>query len=251
MVSSEMADRLTHAMVLAAGLGTRMRPITNTLPKPLVQVQGHAILDRNMDRLRDHGVRNIVVNGHHLMEQVEAHLAARAVREPEANFAFSPEPELLDQGGGIRQALPELGEGDFFLLNGDAFWKNDPGADALQSLVQMWKPEDMDFLLLLAPVERSTGYDGKGDFFLEDDGRLRFRDDAKAAPYIYTGAAVFSRGRMVQETERIFPLVPLFRQACAAGRLYGVPLAGHWFHIGTPPAIAEAEARMAELGFAD
>ncbi|MEM1364647.1 MAG: nucleotidyltransferase family protein [Pseudomonadota bacterium] len=241
-----MVDPITHAMVLAAGLGTRMRPITNTIPKPLVKVGGRAILDRNIDHLHAHGVRDVVVNGHHLMPKMQAHLQAH--NDPQ--LVFSPEPELLDQGGGIRAALPHLGDGDFFILNGDAFWINGESSRALASLEGAWDPARMDFLLLLAAAERATGYDGAGDFLRRGDGQLEFRGDAASAPFVYTGAAIFSRAIMEKQTERVFPLVPLFKQAAACGRLHGVPLAGHWFHIGTPPAIEQAENAMCRLGLA-
>lgn len=242
-----MADGLTHAMVLAAGLGTRMRPITNTIPKPLVEVNGRAILDRNIDRLHAHGIHDVVVNGHHLMPKMQSHIASWA----DERLVFSPEPELLDQGGGISAALPHLGGGDFFILNGDAFWVDATGENALASLEAAWDPERMDFLLLLAPTHCATGYDGAGDFFRDETGALTFRGSADSAPLVYTGVAIFSRAAMETQTERIYPLVPLFRQAAAAGRLYGVELAGHWFHIGTPPAIEGAETAMRDLGIAD
>ncbi|MEN0088337.1 MAG: NTP transferase domain-containing protein, partial [Pseudomonadota bacterium] len=181
---------LTHAMVLAAGLGTRMRPITNTTPKPLVEVNGQAILDRNLDHLHAHGIRDVVVNGHHLMPKMESHLSARN----DEKLVFSPEPDLLDQGGGIRAALPHLGWDDFFILNGDAFWADakvsTTGGGALAALEAAWDPARMDFLLLLASTDRATGYDGWGDFFCHDDGQLEFRGDTDSAPFVYTGAAI-------------------------------------------------------------
>ncbi|MEO0497559.1 MAG: nucleotidyltransferase family protein [Pseudomonadota bacterium] len=242
-----MAERLTHAMVLAAGLGTRMRPITNTIPKPLIEVGGRAILDRNIDRLHAHGVHNVAVNGHHLMAKMQHHVSSWS----DENLVFSPEPHLLDQGGGIRAALPHLGSRDFFILNGDAFWVDTDGKSALAALEAVWNRDTMDFLLLVVPTERATGYDGAGDFFRDKAGALTFRGTAQSAPFVYTGVAIFSRAVMQAQTERIFPLVPLFRQAAAAGRLFGVELAGHWFHIGTPPAISGAETAMRRLGIAD
>lgn len=234
-------------MVLAAGLGTRMRPITNTIPKPLVKVKGRALLDRNIDQLHARGVRNIVVNGHHLMQKMEAHLAELGDKD----VVLSREPDLLDQGGGIRQALPDLGDGDFFILNGDAFWKDDVGQSALASLEAQWDAEQMDFLLLVAPMTRSTGFDGPGDFFLETGGQLMFRGEADHAPFVYTGAGIFSRRIFSEQTERVFPLVPLFREARQKGRLFGTQLSGHWFHIGTPAAIDLAEQEMTRLGLMD
>jgi MurNAc alpha-1-phosphate uridylyltransferase len=234
---------IDHAMVLAAGLGTRMRPITNTIPKPLVEIKGRTILDRNIDLLHTHGVKDIVVNGHHLMPVMEAHLA----KLEDSRLILSSEPELLDQGGGIKQALPHLGSSDFFVLNGDAFWVDEAEASNLERLEQNWDAVQMDFLLLIAPVESTTGYDGVGDFFRAPDGRLTFRDDADSAPYVFTGAGIYSRTPFEAAPDTVFPLVPMYRKALAAGRLFGVELTGHWFHIGTPQGIVGAEKAMATL----
>jgi MurNAc alpha-1-phosphate uridylyltransferase len=243
--SLEMA-KINHGMVLAAGLGKRMRPVTNTLPKPLVRVHGETILDRNIAALKQHRVENIVVNGHYLLPVLKSHLQATY----DKTVHLSEEPTLLDQGGGIKAALPHLGDGSFFVLNGDAFWSGDKHAPNLARLEAAWNPADMDFLLLVCPKERATGFDGAGDFYLNEDNRISFREERETAPYVFTGVGIYARHPFENEPDEVFPTVPIFKKSMAEGRLFGLTLEGRWFHIGTPAAIGEAESAMVELGLA-
>ncbi|MCO5090178.1 nucleotidyltransferase family protein [Bosea sp. (in: a-proteobacteria)] len=228
-------------MVLAAGLGQRMRPITDTLPKPLVRIGGKAMLDHMLDRLADAGIAEAVVNVHHLAGLIEAHLAARS----HPRIAISDErAELLETGGGVKKALPLLGPAPFFHVNSDALWR-ETGRPAMQAMAQAWDPERMDMLLLLADRETSLGFDGAGDFFLADDGRLTRRGGAVSAPHIYAGVAILKPELFTDTPEGPFSLNLLFDRAIAQGRLYGERLEGRWLHVGTPGAIAPAEAAFA------
>jgi MurNAc alpha-1-phosphate uridylyltransferase len=233
-------------MVLAAGLGTRMRPITNTVPKPLVTVAGQTMLDRVLDTFADAGVHQAVVNTHHLPEQIEAHCNARSVPP---SIALSPEvDERLETGGGIARALPLLGE-TFFTTNADSFWVGDP--QAIAGLQASYDPVRMDMLLLLAPREKSVGLDGhSGDFLVEPSGQLARRGARDQAPYNYTGTAIMSAGIFTDLPTGAFSLNVLFDRAIAAGRLYGHVLDGLWLTVGTPEAIGVAEHALKEAGHA-
>ncbi len=231
----------TAAMVLAAGLGTRMRPLTDTRPKPLVPVAGKALLDHGLDRLAAAGVDTAVVNVHYLAEQIIAHVAGRQA----PRIVISDERDrLLETGGGVVRALPLLGPAPFFLLNADSFWV-ETGAPALAALAAAWDPAAMDALLLLARPAGATGYDGPGDFAMDAAGRLRRRGAAPRAPYVYTGAGILAPALFAGAPEGAFSLNLLFDRAIAAGRLHGVVLDGTWCHVGTPGAIAAAEAALA------
>ncbi|WP_442865054.1 nucleotidyltransferase family protein [Bosea sp. NBC_00550] len=228
-------------MVLAAGLGQRMRPITDTLPKPLVQIGGKAMLDHMLDRLADAGVEEAVVNVHHLAGQVEARLADRS----QPRITISDErAELLETGGGVKKALPLLGAAPFFHVNSDALWR-ETGRPAMQAMVEAWEPERMDMLLLLADRQTSIGFDGAGDFFLGDDGRLARRGSAASAPWVYAGVAILKTELFADTPDGPFSLNLLFDRAIARGRLFGERLEGRWLHVGTPDAIAPAEAAFA------
>ena len=230
------------AMVMAAGLGQRMRPITDTRPKPLVQVGGATMLDHALDRLAEAGIGRVVVNVHHLADQIEAHLLTRSGQE----LIVSDERErLLETGGGVLKALPHLGR-EFVVMNSDSLWIDGP-APNLARLVATWEPDAMDMLLLLAPSTDSLGYDGAGDFTMEGDGRLRRRGEREMAPFVYAGvammkAALFEGGDL---PDGPFSLNLLFDRAIEAGRLYGMRLDGQWLHVGTPGAIRLAEERLA------
>lgn len=231
------------AMVLAAGLGRRMRPITDTRPKPLVRVGGRALIDHALDRLRDAGIARAVVNVHYLGDQVIDHLAGRADRA----ITISDEreiPEPLETGGGIRRALPLLGP-TFMVMNSDSLW-SEGATSNLARMLAGWRPGDMDILLLLAARE-SLGYDGPGDFEIAGDGRLARRAPGGTAPLVYAGVAILGRGLFADTPEGAFSLNLLFDRAIAAGRLYGVRLDGEWLHVGTPEAIRDAEERLAAL----
>lgn len=225
-------------MVLAAGFGTRMRPLTDTRPKPMVEVAGRTLIDRVLDRLDEAGVTTAVVNVHHHADLLEKHLGAR--RAPE--IVISDERGgLLDSGGGIRKALPHLGRDPFFVVNADTIWIDGYRAN-LARLGEAFDPDVMDGLLLLAPAATSCGYEGRGDFKLSPDGRLIRRGEREVTPFVYAGAAVLRPEIFAGAPDRPFSLNLLFDRAIEAGRLHGLRLDGLWMHVGTPAAIAEAEA---------
>ena len=233
---------IRRAMVLAAGLGQRMRPITDTLPKPLVAIGGKAMLDHALDRLAEAGVEDAVVNVHHLAGLIEAHLAARA--QPRVTIS-DERAQLLETGGGVRKALPLLGAEPFFHVNSDSLW-SETGTSNVAAMAAAWDPQSMDLLLLLAPRETSIGFDGAGDFFRDETGRLTRRGRANSAPYIYAGVAILKPQLFADTPEGPFSLNLLFDRAIATGRLHGVVLEGQWLHVGTPEAIAPAEAAFAK-----
>lgn len=235
---------MTHierAMVLAAGLGQRMRPITDTLPKPLVAIGGKAMLDHALDRLAEAGVREAVVNVHHLADRIEAHLAGRT--SPHVTIS-DERAQLLETGGGVRKALPLLGPHPFFHVNSDSLW-SESGRSNLAAMTRRWDASAMDMLLLLAERETSIGFDGAGDFVRDEAGRLTRRGAAASAPFIYAGVAILKPDLFEATPEGPFSLNLLFDRAIAAGRLYGQVLEGQWLHVGTPDAIAPAEAAFA------
>jgi N-acetyl-alpha-D-muramate 1-phosphate uridylyltransferase len=229
------------AMVLAAGLGKRMRPITDTLPKPLVAVGGKTMLDHALDRLAEAGVETVVVNVHYLAGQIEAHISDRAC--PRILISNERE-ELLETGGGVRKALPLLGEKPFLLFNSDSLWV-EHGRSNVADLVAAWNPRHMDMLLLLARREQSIGFDGAGDFTRDDSGQLSRRGQAVSAPYIYAGVAIIEPGLFDNTPDGPFSLNMQFDRAIASGRLHGHVLDGTWLHVGTPDAIAPANAQFA------
>lgn len=235
---------ISRAMVLAAGLGQRMRPITDTLPKPLVAIAGRTMLDHALDRLADAGVERAVVNVHHLAGQIEAHLAART----RPAITISDERGLLlETGGGVRKALPLLGEAPFFHVNSDSLW-SEAGTGNLLAMAGAWRPDAMDILLLLAAREDAVGFDGAGDFTRDAEGRLARRGAAAGAPWVYAGVAIMKPALFADTPEGPFSLNLLFDRAIAAGRLFGHALVGRWLHVGTPDAIAPAEAAFAAAG---
>ncbi len=229
------------AMVLAAGLGTRMRPHNGGVPKPLVRVGGKALIDYGLDRLADAGVERAVVNVHYLADVLERHLAAR--QRP--RVVISDERDaLLDTGGGIAKALPLLGEAPFFLLNSDTLWL-DGVKPNLVRLAETFEAAIMDALLLLAPAAGSIGYEGRGDFAMRPDGRLRRRGENEVAPFVYAGAAMLAPALFAGAPEGAFSLTLLFDRAVARERLFGLRLDGVWMHVGTPEAVAAAQAALA------
>ena len=229
------------AMVLAAGLGTRMRPLTNDRPKALVEVGGRALIDHVLDRLAEAGVEQAVVNVHWFADRLEYHLS----RRDRPRITISDErAELLETGGGLKKARPLLGDDPVFVANIDSVWID--RGDALADLVRLWDPERMDAALLLARREGSIGFEGDGDFFLADDGRLTFRGEAASAPFAYMGVHITRPGYADQGPDGPFSLSPLWRASAAAGRLYGCVLDGDWMHVGDPVSRDEAEAKLAE-----
>jgi MurNAc alpha-1-phosphate uridylyltransferase len=236
----------THGMVLAAGLGLRMRPLTDTVPKPLIPVAGRCMLDRALDQLTAAGVSRRVVNTHYLAEKVAAHLRARQRDEGvTAEIAVSHEPDLLDTGGGVVKALPLLGDKPFFVVNGDILWR-DGAEPALRRLAARWDDGAMDALLLVHPREQAIGYDGPGDFRLQADGTLA-RRDADLAPFVFTGVQILSPRLFAGAPVGAFSLNRLYDRAAAAGRLRGLVHTGQWFHIGTPDGLRLAEDRLRAL----
>ena len=229
------------AMVLAAGLGQRMRPITDTIPKPLVRVGGRAMLDHALDRLAAAGVETAVVNVHHLAEQIEKHLAGRE----RPRIVISDErAALLETGGGIAKALPLIGSDAFLVLNSDSLWIEGPQSNVAR-LIACWDPETMDILLLLASAATSFGYDGRGDFAMDAAGLLRRRREREVVPFVYAGVAVMKPELFADAPSGAFSLNRLFDRAIEAGRLHGLRLDGEWLHVGTPESIKAADARIA------
>ena len=231
----------TTAMVLAAGLGTRMRPLTDDRPKALVEVGGRALIDHMLDRLAQAGVTRAVVNVHAFADRLEAHLAAR--RGP-PDIVFSDErARLLETGGGLKAAGELLGERPVFTANIDAVWI-EHGAPALQGLSEGFDPERMDARLLVTRTGAALGLDSPGDFFMAPDGRLGFRGDATSAPYAFCGVQVFKPALAAAEPETVFSTTRIWRRLAAGGRLYGIELQGEWMHVGDPAARLAAEARL-------
>jgi len=224
-------------MVFAAGLGTRMRPITATLPKPLIKVGGRTLLDHCLDRLAAVGVETAIVNVHWLADQIEAHLKTRVAPK----IVVSDERAgLLDQGGGIKKALPLIGEAPFFICNTDALWIEGPRSE-LERLVNFFDPETMDAILLVASTVGSVGVDWPGDFDMDPFNRLTKRDPRGVAPFVYAGFGIIKPQLFHGVTEDAFRLAPFFFRAAEQGRLTGVRLDGAWLHVGRPESIAEAE----------
>lgn len=228
-------------MVFAAGLGTRMRPLTNDRPKALVDVAGKALIDWGLDRLASAGVTTAVVNVHHFPERLEAHLAARAGAP---QIIVSDERDmLLETGGGLVRALPMLGEDPLFTLNADTIWRED-GPSALGALADAFDRESMDALLLLAPRVGSVGYDGAGDFHRETDGALTRRGEDPTADWVYAGAQVIHPRVLTNLKEERFSLNRVWDRLLEHGRLFGMPLSGLWLHVGDPAARDAAETAL-------
>jgi N-acetyl-alpha-D-muramate 1-phosphate uridylyltransferase len=240
MVASPTKTSPRHAMVLAAGLGTRMRPLTDNMPKPLVKVGGLALIDHVLDRLAKAGVERAVVNVHHFAEQMQQHLAKR--QRPQITIS-DERGLLLGTGGGVKNALPVLGGVPFFHINSDTIWI-DGVRPNLARLVEGFDPSEMDALLLLAPTTGSIGYAGRGDYAMAPDGALRRRAEREVAPFVYAGAAILSPELFKGAPAGEFSLTTLFDQASQANRLRGLRLEGVWMHVGTPDAIMQAEAAI-------
>jgi N-acetyl-alpha-D-muramate 1-phosphate uridylyltransferase len=222
------------AMILAAGRGERMRPLTDTTPKPMIPVAGRSMLDRSMDRLVAHGVRTVVVNVHHHGEKIATHLGSRA--------QIVREDRLLETGGSVKNALSLLGDGPYFILNGDGLWR-DGSKPMLSRMEAAWDPARMDALLLLHPIEKAIGREAKdrGDYFLDADGRARHRGSAASAPYMFASVSVCDSRLFQESPDGPFSLLKLWTRAEADGRLFGIVHDGDWFHVGTLQALAEAE----------
>ncbi len=234
--------RPTHAMVLAAGLGKRMRPLTATTPKPLIEVAGRSLVDHGIAKLEAAGVEVCVVNVHYLADLVEVHVGKWAA----PRIVVSDErAALLETGGGIVKALPHLGAEPFYVYNSDSFWIEGIRSN-LDLLARRWDDATMDGLLLLSPTVGSIGYSGAGDFLMDETGRLTRRAERRIAPFAYAGAAIFHPRFFRDAPTGAFSLNRLFDRALAEGRLYGQRMEGVWLHVGTPQAIVEAERAIAE-----
>lgn len=227
------------AMVLAAGLGTRMRPLTVAMPKPLLQIEGRSLLDHAIDRLELVGVESIVVNTHYKAEMIAAHVAGR--QRPRVEL--SHEEELLETGGGVLRALPRLGE-TFFVVNSDTLWL-DSKDYALARLAGAFNPERMDAVLLLQRTVTAVGYDGSGDYFLDTLGTPRRRADREVTPFLFTGIQLLHRRAFDGMPAGRFSLNLIYDRAEANGRLHAIVHDGEWFHVGTPDGLAATRARLA------
>lgn len=226
------------AMVLAAGFGKRMRPITESLPKPMVQVGGRTLIDRIFDHLEKAGISRAVVNLHHLADRLEAHLAGREG----VDIIFSREEEILETGGGVKRALADLGSEPFFVVNGDVCWI-DGLTPTLERLADAWDDRKMDALLLLQPVTLAVGYDGwRGDFAMSPDGRLSRRTEQQVAPFLFAGVQILHPRLFDPAPDGVFSLNRLYDIAEETERLWGLRHDGEWYHVGTPAALAEVEA---------
>jgi MurNAc alpha-1-phosphate uridylyltransferase len=228
------------AMIMAAGLGSRMRPLTDTRPKPLIEVGGRALIDHSLDRLAAAGVRRVVVNVHYKAQMLRDHLAGRR----DAEIVFSDESDrLLDTGGGAVKALPLFEGQPLFILNSDSIWI-EQGVPALARMQSLWDAAAMDALLLLARRDTSLGYDGKGDFRLDDASRLSRVPKDETSPYAYPGVQIVHPRLFDGMPEGPFSTNIAWNQAIRKGRLFGMVLDGIWLHVGTPEAVRAAEARL-------
>jgi N-acetyl-alpha-D-muramate 1-phosphate uridylyltransferase len=232
-----MPVKPTKAMVLAAGLGIRMRPLTDHMPKPLVRVAGRTLLDHVLDKLGGSGVSEAVVNVHYLPDQIIDHVAAR--KRPRVIISDERD-QVLGTGGGVVKALPLLGPEPFFHVNADTLW-----IDGVQSnlarLGQGFDPARMDILLLMAPTATSIGYGGRGDYAMLPDGALRKRREHQVVPFVYAGAAIMSPSLFTDAPTGEFSLTRMFDRANEQERLFGLRLDGMWMHVGTPDAVSAAE----------
>lgn len=237
------AGRPTTAFVLAAGKGLRMRPLTNDRPKPLVVLRGRTLLDHVLDRLAAAGIERAVVNVHYKGEQIIEHVAART----SPAICISDERDaLLDTGGGVVRALPLIGAQPFIIHNSDSTWLEGIGSN-LARLIQAFDPDRMDSLMLLAATSASLGYEGPGDFAMDQMGTLRRRREREIVPFAFTGVSIAHPRLFASAPDGAFSLNRMWDRAIADGRLFGLRLQGLWMHVGTPEALADAEGRLAVL----
>ena len=230
------------AMVLAAGLGVRMRPLTDRMPKPLVSVAGRPLLDHVLDKLGDAGVSEAVVNVHYLPDQIIEHVRSR--KQPRVIISDERD-QVLGTGGGVVKALPLLGNAPFFHVNADTLWI-DGVRPNLMRLAEAFDPARMDILLLMAPTAGSIGYEGRGDYAMLPDGALRKRKERQVVPFVYAGAAIISPSIFAGAPSSEFSLTKMFDVANEQERLFGLRLDGTWMHVGTPEAVSAAEEAFLE-----
>ncbi len=237
-----MSVKPTKAMVLAAGLGLRMRPLTDHMPKPLVKVAGQPLLDHVLDKLAAAGVTDAVVNVHYLPDQIIDHVASRA----RPRVIISDErSQVLGTGGGVVKALPLLGDQPFFHVNSDTMWIDGVRSNLVR-LAETFDPCGMDILLLMAPTASSIGYGGRGDYAMLPDGALRKRREHQVVPFVYAGAAIMSPAIFAAAPKSEFSLTKMFDEANEKERLFGLRLDGVWMHVGTPDAVQAAEEAFLE-----
>ncbi len=228
------------AMILGAGLGTRMRPLTDVVPKPLVRLDGRTLIDHTLDRIQAAGITRVVVNVHYRADQLESHLKSRTSPQ----ILISDERgELLDTGGGVVKALPLLGDKPFLIHNVDTVWIEGIGG-SLSRLIGAWDGERMDSLMLLALAATSVGYEGHGDFNMEPSGVLTRRRERVEAPFVFAGVSIAHPRLFANAPDGAFSLNKLWDRAILSRRLYGTRLDGIWMHVGTPEALAESEQRL-------
>ncbi|VAW00268.1 Nucleotidyl transferase possibly involved in threonylcarbamoyladenosine formation [hydrothermal vent metagenome] len=234
--------KVRTAMVMAAGLGKRMRPLTETRPKPLVEVAGKAMIDHCFDKLAEAGVEDVVVNVHYLPELLEVHLDS-------ADYPFSiiisdERKLLMETGGGLVKAQPLIDEDPFFCINSDNIWTDGP-TNSLERLANFWNDEEMDALLLLIPLSSAFNYKGDGDFHLDENNRISRRAPDERAPYLYSGIQLISKRLLRDAPEGPFSTNILWNRAIKEGRLFGLAHDGKWFEVGSPDAIAPTEIALA------
>jgi MurNAc alpha-1-phosphate uridylyltransferase len=230
-------------MVLAAGLGTRMRPLTNDRPKALVRVGGRALIDHLLDRCIEAGVKRAIVNVHAFADMLEAHLKRRS----DIEIIFSDErAKLMETGGGVRQARALLGDKPIFLANIDSIW-SEPHGSAMARLAQGFDPQRMGARLMLAAIDQQLGYEAAGDFFMDEHGKLAFRDALPHAPWAYMGVQIVNPAVIDAEPLEPFSFTRVWRRLAREERLFGAPLGGFWMHVGDPSAREAAEARLAAV----
>ncbi|PZQ22535.1 MAG: mannose-1-phosphate guanylyltransferase [Sphingopyxis macrogoltabida] len=243
-MSADTPVRIDSAMVMAAGLGKRMRPLTATRPKPLVRVAGKALIDHSLDRIEAAGIRHVVVNVHYLADALEAHLAKQ---KRSFDIAISDErDQLLETGGGMVRARPLLTGDPVLIVNSDNIWTDGP-QDSILNLARHWDGDRMDALLLVIRQASATGHGGLGDFHMDPAGRLSRRRPGRVAPFVYTGIQLISPRLLDDAPTGPFSTNILWDRAIAAGRLYGLSHMGQWFDVGTPARIAPTEAALGEV----
>jgi N-acetyl-alpha-D-muramate 1-phosphate uridylyltransferase len=232
------------AMVLAAGLGTRMRPLTDDRPKALVEVAGKALIDHMLDRLARAGVETAVINVHYFADRLEAHLVARQASGLGPRIVISDERrEVLETGGGLKKALPLLGDEPVWVANIDSVWI-EHGPSAMAAIAKAWDPAAMDVCLMLASTRESLGFHDSGDVFLNEDGSVRFKDPGETAPLVYVGVHICRPAIVADGPDGPFSLTPIWKRAALEGRVHGVAPDGVWMHVGDPRARDAAQARL-------
>jgi MurNAc alpha-1-phosphate uridylyltransferase len=233
----------TRAMIMAAGLGTRMRPLTDDRPKPLIKVAGKTLIDHTLDRAVAAGVTLAVINVHYKADMVKAHLAKRK----DVEIRFSEETDaLLGTGGGVVKAMPHFGQEPFFIMNSDSIWVEGFG-HALDRMKDRWNPDTMDGLLLMATMVSAIGYEGSGDFNMDPEGHLSRVGEQRLSPFAYPGVQIVHPRMFASAPAGNFSTNRMWDIAIAARRLYGIRLDGVWIHVGTPEALKEAEEFLTDL----